>query len=138
MQIFKAQHRYLEDEEYSEQMKNLYWMLGAPHEMFVLLDSKMQLNDLKDDIMKDTLQCDMLYGSLHIALCLDLCERFEPGLKHRMAEFDKRVAAGKAKHNKGSSKTANQVQKQKAAVAPKPRGVHKQTTNKKCAAEQTA
>lgn len=62
-QVFDPNNPYLADDTYSKQMKNLHWLLGAPHEIFLRIDGKMLMNDQKDDIMRDTLVRDMFYGS---------------------------------------------------------------------------
>ncbi|KAL3142162.1 hypothetical protein ABBQ38_002520 [Trebouxia sp. C0009 RCD-2024] len=63
MKVFDPNNPYLADDTYSKQMKNLHWLLGAPHEIFLRIDGKMLMNDQKDDIMRDTLVRDMFYGS---------------------------------------------------------------------------
>lgn len=150
-QVFNSENPYFADSSYSTQMKNLHWLLGVPHEVFVRIDNKMLLNELKDDLMKDALVRDMFYGSVHIEIALDLLQRFEPGLKHCMMEADKRKAAEQqevadkrkaanksTQRNTAGPKTPKQTPKQK--VAPKPRAptARKPVANKKRTAPEHA
>ena len=121
VQIFDP---YLTEDTYKNQMKNLHWLLGLPFEVFVRLDEQVLLNELKDDVMKDSLQRDMFYGSVHVEGCLDLIKSFEPGLNRLISIVDGRAAAKKAavtRHPAPKPKAQNPLKKRKApAPAPAP------------------
>ena len=120
-QVFDSENPYFTDPSYSAQMKNLHWQLGVPHEVFVRIDNKMLLNELKDDLMKDALVRDMFYGSVHIEIALDLLQRFEPGLEHCKVEADQREAARqvKAAEVRADKQKAADKSRQRSRAGPK-------------------
>lgn len=132
LQVFDPNNPYLHaDEQYAIQMKNLSWLLGLPFEIFVRIDSKLPMNEQKDDLMKDSLMRDMFYGSVHVEIALELLSRFEPGLTHCISEVDRRVAAGEADilSSPGNKRTT----RPKANNAPQPKAAAaaRKTVNKK-------
>lgn len=126
LQVFDPNNPYLRaDEQYASQMKNLSWLLGTPLEIFVRIDGRLQINEQKDDLMKDSIMQAMFYGSVHVEIALDLLSRFEPGLTECISRVDMRVAAGevdlqsKTGNKRAAKAKTNNVSPPKAAAAPK-------------------
>lgn len=146
MQIFDSTNAYVTaDKVYGKMMKNLLYLLGAPFEIFVRIDSKMPVNPAKDDIAKDTIMHAMFYGSIHIEIALDLLKRLGPALKARIAEIDKPSAASNstardtaADKGKGAQRDAAEQPAQAQTVKAKQKGGAKQNARAKQPAQTKA